>query len=55
MATTGRHRDEPHRLIFIGLALVLAVLLIGFALSTIPGPLRPTLSPTTAPMTSSSP
>jgi hypothetical protein len=44
--TTPR-RDEPNRIIFIGLSLILAALLIYFALSSIPSALRPTLSPST--------
>jgi len=52
---TPPRRDEPHRLIFIGLALILAALVVGFALSTIPSAARPTLSPTSTSPTSASP
>jgi hypothetical protein len=47
--------NEPHRTIFIGLALILAALMIGFAISTIPSALRPSLSPTTVATSSTSP
>jgi hypothetical protein len=50
-----RHRNEPHRAIFIGLALVLAGLLVALAISTIPSAARPSLATTTtAPSSSSS-
>jgi hypothetical protein len=47
MAMTTPRRDEPNRIIFIGLSLILAALLVYFALSSIPSALRPTLSPST--------
>jgi hypothetical protein len=48
MMTQPRRRREPHRAIFIGLALVLAAIVIYFALSSIPSALRPAESPTTS-------
>ena len=47
--------DEPHRTIFISLAVILAALLIYFALGAIPSGLRPTLSPSTNAPTTSAP
>jgi hypothetical protein len=52
--TTPR-RDEPKRIIFIGLSLILAALLVYFALSSIPSALRPTLSPSTNASVSTTP
>jgi hypothetical protein len=49
---------EPHRVIFISLAVILAALVLYFALGAIPSALRPSLSPTTtaptAPVSSAS-
>jgi hypothetical protein len=45
--------NEPHRAIFIALALVLAALLVALAISTIPSAERPTLATTTTAPSSS--
>jgi hypothetical protein len=49
-----RHRAEPQRTIFISLSVILAALLVYFALDSIPSGLRPTLAPSTGAPTSSS-
>ena len=43
---TAARRDEPLRFIFISLSLIMAAVLVYFALSSIPSALRPTVSPT---------
>ena len=43
---TAVRRDEPLRFIFISLSLIMAAVLVYFALSSIPSALRPTESPT---------
>jgi hypothetical protein len=54
MATPMR-RIAPDQLIFLGLASILFVLLVYFALTSIPAALRPTLSPTPVSTAVSSP
>jgi hypothetical protein len=56
MASQPR-RVEPDQIIFVGLSIILAALLIYFALSSIPSALRPTLQPSgaTVPTMSTSP
>jgi hypothetical protein len=53
MATVSR-RMAPEQLAFLALALILAVLLIYFALTSIPAAIRPTLQPSGQPASSSS-
>ncbi len=45
--------SEPHRVIFISLAVILAALVVYFALGAIPSALRPSLATTTSDPTSS--
>ena len=52
-ALPPRASAEPHRVIFISLAVILAALMVYFALGAIPSALRPTLSPTTSNPTAS--
>jgi hypothetical protein len=53
MAPVSR-RMAPEQLAFLALALILAVLLIYFALTSIPAAVRPTLQPSLQPSSSSS-
>jgi hypothetical protein len=48
-------RFTTDRVIFVGLAIILGVLLIYFALSSIPTALRPTLQPASSTSTSATP
>ncbi len=50
--TTAR-REEPLRFIFISLSVIMAAVLVYFALTAIPGSLRPTVSPSTVSVGSS--